>query len=160
MTDPTSHSRPAAAGFTLVELLAVLVLLGIGVAMAAPRMDGMAARNKTESAVARLNADLAYARVLAVRWGRPTSVRFNATGSEYTISVDTAGASSPNYRVVKTVRVSQEYPGVTLSSPSSQVSFTPRGMVYPDDSGRFTAARGSVADSLRLYPTGRIYRAN
>lgn len=160
MTDPTSHRRPSAAGFTLVELLAVLILLGIGTAMAAPRMDGMAARHKTQSAVARLNADLAYARVLAVRWGRPTSVRFNATGSQYTVTVDTAGTASPNFRVVRTVRVSQEYAGVTLASPSTQVSFTPRGMVYPDDSGRFTASRGSVADSLRLYPTGRIYRAN
>lgn len=158
MTDPTSHRRPSAAGFTLVELMAVLILIGIGVAMAAPRMDGMATRHKTQSAVARLNADLSYARILAVRWGRPTSVRFDDTGSQYTLTVDTAGTASASYRVVKTVKVSQEYPGVRLTSPSAQVSFTPRGMVSAG-SGPFTAVRGTFVDSLQLYATGRTYRA-
>lgn len=159
MTSPTSLRRHSTAGFTLIELLTVVILIGIGAAMAAPRVGSMAMRNKTQGAISRLSADLGYARVLAVRWGRPTSVRFSATGTEYTVTVDTAGTASPNFVRVKTVRVSREYAGVRVGFPAARISFNSRGMVSAGN-GTFTAAGGTVADTLHLYPTGRTYRAN
>ena len=157
MNSPTSIRRPSTAGFTLIELIAVLILLGIGAAMAAPRVNRMAMGTKTEGAASRLSADLAYARILAVRWGRPASVRFSTTGSEYTVTVDTAGSASANYVHVKTVDIAREYAGVRLGSPAARVSFNSRGMVAYGD-GTFTATGGSDADTLHLYPTGRTYR--
>ncbi|HEX2187858.1 MAG TPA: GspH/FimT family pseudopilin [Longimicrobiaceae bacterium] len=158
MTATTPHRRPSVAGFTLVELMAVLILIGIGVSMAAPRVTSMASRNKAEGAISRLGADMAYARILAVRWGRPTSLRFSASGTEYTVTVDTAGTASPNFRVVKRVSIDRDFAGISLSPPAAQVSFTPRGMVTAGE-GTFTAGHGAVADSLLLFPTGRTYRA-
>ena len=157
MTSPTSRLR-STAGFTLIELLTVVILIGIGASIAAPQVSRMAMRNKTQSAASRLSADLAYARILAVRWGRPTSVRFSATGTEYRVTVDTAGLASANFVEVKTVRVSGEYAGVHLAFPAARVSFNSRGMVSAGH-GTFTATSGSVTDSLQLYPTGRTYLA-
>lgn len=157
MTPTTPHRRPSVAGFTLVELMVVLILIGVGVSLAAPRMTGMAAQHKARGAIGRLSGDLAYARVLAVRWGRPTSLRFSASGTEYVVTVDTAGTASPDFREVKRVRIDRDFAGIRLTTPATRVSFTPRGMVASGQ-GTFTAARGAVADSLRLFQSGRTYR--
>ncbi|HEU0077997.1 MAG TPA: GspH/FimT family pseudopilin [Longimicrobiaceae bacterium] len=159
MTSPTSARRLSTAGFTLIELVAVMILLGIGAAMAAPRMNRMAMGNKTEGAASRLSSDLAYARILAARWGRPTSLRFSSTGSEYTVTVDTAGSTSPNYVEVKTVWISRDYAGVHITSPANRVSFSSRGMVSSGH-GTFIAQGTNRADTLELYLTGRTYRAD
>lgn len=158
MTAPISPPRSASAGYSLVEMIAVLVLIGIGAALAVPRMGGMIDNSKTSGAIGQLSSDLAYARILAVRWGRPTSVRFSASGAEYTVTVDTAGTASPDFHTVKTVRVAGDYAGVLLAVPRSQVSFTPRGLPYSESHGTFKAVKGSTVDSLFLYPTGRVYR--
>ncbi|HEV2145897.1 MAG TPA: GspH/FimT family protein [Longimicrobiaceae bacterium] len=157
MTTPPSSPRRSTAGFSLLELMVVLLLVMIMASVAAPRMNTMAAKQKTQGAVGQLSADLAYARVLAVRWGRPTSVRFAASGTEYTVTVDTAGTASPNFRTVKRVQLGRDYAGVRLTPPAAQVSFDTRGIVKAGG-GTFTIAGATMTDTLNLNATGRTYR--
>src|SRR6266487_552609 len=72
--------RPAlvvagACGFTVIEMLIVVVLLGLLTAMAYPRMSGV--RNSAGLRAARVQfaASLATARAAAVRWGRPAQLK-------------------------------------------------------------------------------------
>ncbi|HEV2734059.1 MAG TPA: GspH/FimT family pseudopilin, partial [Longimicrobiaceae bacterium] len=63
-------------GFTLLELLTVLVLLSIGASLAAPAFDRTVDRMRTRSALNRFAGDVYHARILAVRAGRPVVIRF------------------------------------------------------------------------------------
>ena len=73
MTDrQTSTRRPK--GFTLTELLMVIVILGILAALATPRVYQTVARAKVKQAAGVLSADLEQAVALAGRTRKPMVV--------------------------------------------------------------------------------------
>lgn len=63
-------------GFTLSELLAVMALLAIIAALAAPSFTGMLAKRRVEGVTAELVTDLQYARSEAVQRNAPVHVIF------------------------------------------------------------------------------------
>jgi MSHA pilin protein MshC len=73
-------------GFTLVELVAVLVILGIVAAVAAPRLFDMAAYNERGYAD-EIGASLRYARRIAI--ASACSVRFTVTAAGYSAAQQT-----------------------------------------------------------------------
>ena len=76
-------------GLTLVELLVAVVLLGVLVAVAAPSMRDMIARQRVRAINAELVTDLQFARSEAARMNRPVLISFenNASQSCYTLYV-------------------------------------------------------------------------
>jgi MSHA pilin protein MshC len=74
-------------GFTLVELAAVLILLGIVAAVAAPRLFDTAAYNERGYAD-EIGASLRYARRIAI--ASTCSVRFTVTAAGYNAAQQTA----------------------------------------------------------------------
>ena len=68
---PTTSER----GFTLVELLAVLMVMSLLVALAVPHLGNGASGLTERRSVAKLHDALVGARLAAMREGRPTSVR-------------------------------------------------------------------------------------
>ena len=65
-----------ARGFTLIELMVVVVLASVVVALAAPSFNGMLARKRLEGAALELGTDLQYARSEAVQRNAPVGVVF------------------------------------------------------------------------------------
>lgn len=61
-------------GFTLVELLVVLLVLGVLLGIAAPAFSAMLERNRAMAVFHQLTASLAGARLAAVRMGRPVTL--------------------------------------------------------------------------------------
>jgi MSHA pilin protein MshC len=76
-------------GFTLIELIMVLVLIGIVALFAAPKLGNMTTTNAAVFAD-KLRADIRYAQNLAMTRGRRTRVQFTAT--IYSVTQD-AGAT-------------------------------------------------------------------
>jgi prepilin-type N-terminal cleavage/methylation domain-containing protein len=64
-------------GFTLVELLLVLVVAGILMALAAPRMGTFVEQLHVRAALDVVYSDLHFARMLAVRSGHRVRVQFD-----------------------------------------------------------------------------------
>lgn len=153
-------------GWSLVELLVVLVIAGIAAAIVAPRMEGMLAVMRVRGAANRLAADLAYTRHLAVRTGRrarlvlersadcPTPPRAVVAGHRYRIVV-----ASPDSVAV---RVDLRVDGGRLclsSNQSAEVVFNSRGLLAGFNNRTLTLRQGAAPPrTITLSAVGRILR--
>lgn len=69
--EQTMRVAPCKSGFTLVDLLITLLLIGLFSMMAMPAFQDLAAGVKLDSATAELSSAIEYAGSLAVRYRRP-----------------------------------------------------------------------------------------
>jgi prepilin-type N-terminal cleavage/methylation domain-containing protein len=83
----------AAAGFTLVEILAVVVILGIASAIIIPQI-GTRDDMRAAAAARTIIADLIYAQNLAISTGQTIWVRFDVAGNKYTVITDPSSAKA------------------------------------------------------------------
>src|SRR5690606_17646652 len=141
------------AGFTLVEVLVVLLLVAVLTALAGPSLSAYVGGSKTRRAVDRIATDLAYARMQAVRSGRHVVVRFDPSGS-YRVEVVGDAEAPPRH-----VTLANEHGGILLSAPVDSLEFDARGLVVSDPGrGIIVVSHGEQRDSLLITPAGRVYR--
>ena len=89
------------SGFTLLELLAVIMVIGISLAIAVPSYQGMVARNGIATQVNGYLLAINLARSEAMRRGSPVSIQSADNGADgadefgngYCVQVGTPGAS-------------------------------------------------------------------
>ncbi len=86
----TGRSR-ANAGFTLVELLVVVVVIGIMTSVSAPTFRGYMMNQKLSAATRDLITNLRYARLRAVDERNPWVVMFQAASRQYIVFADDGG---------------------------------------------------------------------
>lgn len=139
-------------GFSLAEVVAVLVIIVVAASLATPSLTTVTARHATRGAMGRVSADLAYARLLAVREGRSASLRI-LSSTRYAITVDEATPDT-----VKTVELSRDYAGLQLGASASQVTYNSRGLLSDGASKTIWATMKGVGDTVVVLATGRPYR--
>ncbi|HYO07442.1 MAG TPA: GspH/FimT family pseudopilin [Tepidisphaeraceae bacterium] len=83
-TRPAARQQGGRRGFTLVEILCVVVILGIASAIIVPQM-GTRDDMRVASAARTLIADLIYAQNQAISGGKMVYVKFDATNNKYTL---------------------------------------------------------------------------
>ena len=83
--------RPAARGFTLVELMVVVAITAIVLSLAAPSFTSFLAKKRVESVMSELSTDLQYARSEAV--SRNAAVRITFDTSCYVITAQPSGST-------------------------------------------------------------------
>jgi type IV fimbrial biogenesis protein FimT len=148
--------RDRRGGYTLAELMAVIVIAGIIATIAVPRLSGYIRHLSARSAVSTVVSDLALARTQAVREGRTVSLRVTGAAA-YQVTVD-VGANP--VRTLKTVNVAGTRRTVTLTPNPTTISFDPRGMLRPGSGAELRIARGTQIDTISISAVGRVYRAN
>ncbi len=150
-------SRPTSRrGFTLVEMLVVLVLMGIMAAMAGPRLVNWARVVGQRGALNELVADLSLARTQAVRQGQTVSLRV-ANDTSYSVTVDDAAGNV--VRTLKQVELTDTYKGARLTRTGGRVSFDSRGMYRANSNFAVLGVRqGTTTKTVRISVVGRIYR--
>src|SRR5688500_8415136 len=79
-----ARRRVRSCGFTLVEILAVIVILGIASAIVIPQI-GTRDDMRVKAASRTLIADLIYAQNLAISTGQVVYVRFDVAGNSYSL---------------------------------------------------------------------------
>lgn len=79
------------SGFTLVELIVVLAVIGIGSTLAMFSIHRMLPDLRLKAAARDLQSDLNQARLRAIRENSYVSVRFDTGGNEYVVFIDVNG---------------------------------------------------------------------
>src|SRR5688500_15065328 len=79
-----ARRRTRVGGFTLTEILAVVVILGIASAIIIPQI-GTRDDMRVKAASRTLIADLIYAQNLAISTGQVVYVRFDVAGNSYSL---------------------------------------------------------------------------
>jgi type IV fimbrial biogenesis protein FimT len=150
------HSRASLrhrGGFSLAEVLVVLVIVGIALAMAVPRLEGALHKSALTGALNQTASDLTLARLRAVRQARRASLAINAAGTGYSVIVDPTGTPD----TVKSVSFASDAKGLVLSPASTSVTFDSRGLLVTGNA-TIVAARQGRRDSVFVSGVGRIYR--
>lgn len=136
------------AGFTLLEVVIVVAIIGILATVAVPSFMGWTPGYKLKSAVMDLTSSLQYARMRAIKEDRNCSVTFDKTAGTCDLAC-----------LGKTIDLSDYSTSVEFSSVSpATFDFTPRGMT---DAGGiceiFLAdSQASQTYRIRIMPTGTM----
>jgi prepilin-type N-terminal cleavage/methylation domain-containing protein len=150
------HSRASLrhrGGFSLAEMLIVLVIIGIALAMAVPRMQGVLHESALQGSLNQVASDLTLTRLRAVRGASRASLTINAAGTGYTVVVDPTGTP----QTVKTVSFATDPRGLVLSPANTSVTFDSRGLLVTGTT-TIVAARQGRRDSVFVTGVGRVYR--
>lgn len=149
-------------GFTLVELLFAIVLIGILSGLAVPSLRGFTAKMRLQSALEQITADLYYARTLAVRSGRPVVLRFNQMSSSprcYDDSYSIVVLDAPE-RVAKNadLELLASRDCVDIGAVDS-IPFDSRGLLFRNVNNRTVRVSSAAwSDSISISRLGRVYR--
>jgi prepilin-type N-terminal cleavage/methylation domain-containing protein len=147
------------SGYSLAELLVVVVLVGLLLGLAAPSLRRQMARIRAHAALNRLAGDLYHARMLAVREGDRVDLVLRRDGGpcvrSYVIHLHSTGTAA------REVAIGHGLPGLCLQytglASDSVIRFNSRGMILPPTRSLLVEGRG-VSDSLKLSIAGRARR--
>ncbi|HEY0025001.1 MAG TPA: GspH/FimT family pseudopilin [Longimicrobium sp.] len=158
MTCAPPIRRTGRSGFSLIELLIVLVIATLIMLLAVPRMASFTRYLTSRSAASQVVADLALARTTAVREGRSASLRI-LTAAQYQVTIDADNAGTVA-SVVKTVAIDGSQRGVALATVGTRVTFDSRGMRRNNVQTIVVGRTDGGVDSINVTGVGRVYRGN
>lgn len=118
------------AGFSLVELLIVMVVVTLLTLMSFPKFGALRERSRITTAMQRLEASIAAARSAAIQKGRNAQVIISNNSVMVRVTTNAAGATAT---VIPAVNYNTEY-GVTFSfgTPAdSMLTYSARGLMTP-----------------------------
>lgn len=149
------------SGFTLIELMIVVIVLGILVAIALPSFQSTLERRRLVGATDILYANLQYARTEAIKQNQP--VQFSINTGTWCYGIDDNGANcdctAPASCTVNTVQKvvnGSDYLNVTIATDfANSFTFDPR-QGLPSDNGTFTLTINGQSKSVSVNPVGRI----
>jgi prepilin-type N-terminal cleavage/methylation domain-containing protein len=157
MHTPARYPNRGRGGFSLAELLIVLVIVGLVLVMAMPRAFNLVSALRARGAADQLAADIAYTRLNAVRSGRTASLTL--AGTQYTIVVENTNGST--FQALRTVNLTTNYPGTAVTATGgTRLAFDSRGLLRPNGPSDITVSRGGRSQKLTVNAIGRVTREN
>lgn len=147
-----NHRSDARRGFTLVELVIVMVIFGVVVAIAAPRFASANARQQLEAAADRVIADLERASTRAHASSVIAKVSFNTESSSY--QLNNAGGDSLR------VRLGESPYDVSIKSAAFGDGTTAQFNVFgrPIDPGTVVLSNAADSITITLHASGEVTR--
>lgn len=157
----TIFSNSNQKGYSVLETVIVIVLIGIISGLAAPNMSAMLTSYRLKSAANELSSIMQLAKVTAIAQNANSVVTFNTTNQSYSSFSDNGegggttndGIQSGTEPTIKTVSVKNIYYNqVTLNAPSfgNSIVFTSQGTC--NQSGT-VSLHNSSGDSLQILIT-------
>ncbi len=148
-----------AAGYTLVELLVVLTILGLVTAIAMPMFASVLPGAELKSAARNLGADMRFARSRAIAGNREVALSVNLETRRYSISGEARERSLPDELTIDVLTARSELEGENALRPRrASIRFFPDGS---STGGRVSLSRGGQTYHVGVdWLTGRVKVAN
>jgi prepilin-type N-terminal cleavage/methylation domain-containing protein len=134
-------------GYSLVELLVVLVLFAALLAFSAPRLGSLQDRSAVRSASTEVEATLAQARHVALL--RSTEARVIFSTSQGAVSI-VSGADTILWRAIGAEL------GVTVTATRDTIRYAPTGRGFGAANSTIVLRRGSMSDTVIVSRLGRV----
>ena len=146
-----AHYRGLVRGTTLLEMLAVLVVIAVVTAIAVPPLNRAVDRAAVHAAANRYATLFEAARDLALRRARLVALTVDTGRVEATMIVRESGG---RWDTVRTWHLGEAH--LATSQPS--VAFAPIGIGYGASNSRLVFSRGAAVETLTVSRTGRLKR--
>ena len=150
MTSTQGGATGRSRGFSLLELLLVVVVIGILLAMVAPRIATALSRRSVVGATAGFESLFRRARATAIQSRLPATITF-ASGVA-SVSVVRAGSSVV---IGQNLDFPDQY-GVTATASAVTLQIEPTGLVLAGTPFTLIATKGDAADTVRITGYGRV----
>ncbi len=140
-------------GFTLLEVLTTMVIMGIVMALGAPRFRDWMNHESVRTARVNVTTHLAGARSIAVQRGCESVLHIDAVASRVWVTVcKLAGPGKDTIGVID--NLSSRY-GVVFSSTGDSIRYTPQGIAYSAAWITMTFSKAGYDQILEISPLGR-----
>lgn len=134
-------------GFTLLELTLVTAIMGLMLAIAAPRFVALRDASAVRAAVGELGSAFSTARHEAITRRAAVAILFHTMPAS--VEVRTEG------RLILERSLGKAY-GVALSANRDSAVYDPRGLGYGASNLTIIVRRGSIVDTLTMSRLGRV----
>jgi prepilin-type N-terminal cleavage/methylation domain-containing protein len=143
-------------GFSLMELFVVLTMIGLMLAIALPYLRTQTSKTAARGAADAVTALHARARMAAIQRGR-TAKLVIPSGSNKAYIVASKVTSSGVDTLGSILDLAAQF-GVTITSTSDSIPFSPRGIGNLGSSVTIIITKGTFADTLKVSRGGRLSR--
>ena len=151
MTHPRNDARSKRVGFSLLELVLVLVIVGTLAGMAAPRYANSISRYRADLAAQRVAADLSLARRHALTTGAAETMTFTPASEQYQIArLQSMDHSADDYAV--SLSASPYRADLVSASFGGDATVVFDAYGVPDDGGQIVVQAGHFQKTIVLDP--------
>ena len=141
-------------GFTLIEVMIVIVVAGLLFLIGLPRLRDAVARNNVYQARVAVSALYARARAVSIEQGRLGYLARN--GNRITVLVRVAPTGAAWADTIGVVEDLNARYGVTVTATDDTIRFDPRGFGMNDTPESIAVSRDGIADTVFISAFGRI----
>ncbi len=138
---PGRKNFPPRGGFTLVEMMLIMLIMGVIAGIATPPLFRFLQSNNLQTSTDRMMADLQFARTVAITNGQV--LRFNATPAGYQVIEPLSGS----------VLRDQNFTGGLALAANATADFFPWGMA---NATVFNLTNSAGTKQVNLLPTGQV----